>query len=406
MKNLDRNDRNDINDKNNNTNPNGNNEYNAREHYHNLRDLRDCPEYQEFRKLHKYVSLNIIAVIMVFAIMASACIISWTTIFIMDRLNMFVRLKQSMMFLQSIMFMSSVVIGTVISYFASKKFLRPINNIIKATKIIAKGNFKVKVPEASNPGVLRELLESFNKMVEELGGIEIFRNDFINNFSHEFKTPIVSIKGFAKQLKKNNLPPEQQQEYIDIIIKECERLSVMSSKVLLLTKLENQQIITDKKDYSLDEQIRNCILLLEKQWEKKNIAFNIELVPTTFYGNEELLSHVWLNLLDNAIKYSHENGEINVSCRPSRKINPAGGIENMTEVRITDCGIGMDENTLKNIFEKFYQGDTAHSDSGNGLGLPLVKRIAVLCGVKISVQSEKGKGTSFYIYLPGKYEQV
>ena len=259
------------------------------------------------------------------------------------------------------------------------------------------------MPETSNPGVLRELLESFNTMTEELGGIEIFRNDFINNFSHEFKTPIVSIKGFAKQLRQDNLPKEQQQEYIDIIIKECERLSDMSSKILLLTKLENQQIITDKKDYSLDEQIRNCILLLEKQWDKKNIDFNVELAPAVFHGNEEMLSHVWLNLLDNAIKYSRENGEIYVSCRETRKITStsAGGIEKITEVKITDNGIGMGEATLKHIFEKFYQGDTAHSDSGNGLGLPLVKRIIELCGGRISVQSEKDKGTSFYIYLPG-----
>jgi len=357
----------------------------------------DCDELQEF---HDYASLNIVAVIFVFSIMVSASVIAWFSIFVMDRFNMLGRIRHSLMFLQSVMFMASVILGTVIAYFASKKFLKPLNNMIKATKIIAKGNFKVKVPEVSNPGVLRELLESFNKMTEELGGIEIFRNDFINNFSHEFKTPIVSIKGFAKQLKQDSLPKEQQREYIEIIIKECERLSAMSSKVLLLTKLENQQIITDKKDYSLDEQIRNCILLLEKQWDKKNITFNVELAPAVFNGNEEMLSHVWLNLLDNAIKYSRENGEIAVSCRETRKVNAAGGIEKTTEVKITDSGIGMDENTLKHIFEKFYQGDPARSDSGNGLGLPLVKRIIELCGGRISVQSEKDKSTSFYIYLP------
>jgi len=362
----------------------------------------EYPDLQEFQELHDYASLNIIAVIFVFFIMVSAGIIAWISIFALDKLNMLVRIRHSFMFLQSVIFMASVVWGTIIAYFASKKFLKPLNNLIRATKIIAKGNFKIKLPETSNIGVLRELIESFNKMAEELGGIEIFRNDFINNFSHEFKTPIVSIKGFAKQLNQDNLPEEQKKEYIDIIIKECERLSDMSSKVLLLTKLENQQIITDKKDYSLDEQIRNCILLLEKQWNKKNIDFNIELEPVIFHGNEEMMSHVWLNLLNNAIKYSLENSEISVSCREVKKINSGGGIENITEVKITDSGIGMDEATLKHIFEKFYQGDPARSDSGNGLGLPLVKRIVGLCGGRISVQSEKNKGTSFYIYLPGK----
>ncbi|MCL2815804.1 MAG: HAMP domain-containing histidine kinase [Oscillospiraceae bacterium] len=363
-------------------------------------------DYDEFQEFHEYASLNIIAVIFVFAIMLSANILAWFCLFFMDKLDMLVRIKHSVAFLQSVMFMASVVLGTVIAYFASKKFLRPINNMIKATKIIAKGNFNVRLPGTSNVGVIRELIESFNKMAEELGGIEIFRNDFINNFSHEFKTPIVSIKGFARQLKQNslfnNLTDEQRREYIDIIIKECERLSDMSTKVLLLTKLENQQIITGKKDYSLDEQIRNCILLLEKQWNKKNINFNVELAPVVFRGNEEMLSHVWLNLLDNAIKYSSEGGEISVGSREARKMNPAGSIENVTEVKITDNGIGMDEKTLKHIFEKFYQGDAARSDSGNGLGLPLVKRIVSLCGGRISVQSEPEKGTSFYIYLPVK----
>lgn len=373
----------------------------------NLKELKESQkckniDYEEFQKFHKYASLNIITVIFVFAIMLSANILASFCLFAMDKLNVLVRIRDSLAFLQSVIFMASIVWGTLIAYFATKKFLKPINNMIKATKIVAKGDFNVRLPETSNIGVIRELLESFNKMAEELGGIEIFRNDFINNFSHEFKTPIVSIKGFAKQLRQDSLTAEQRTEYIGIIIKECERLSDMSSKVLLLTKLENQQIITGKKDFSLDEQIRNCILLLEKQWNKKNIAFNVELVPSVFYGNEEMTSHVWLNLLDNAIKYSRENGEISVSCREAKKMGPGGSIENVTEVRITDKGIGMDEKTLKHIFEKFYQGDAARSDSGNGLGLPLVKRIVTLCGGRISIQSEKDKGTSFYIYLPGK----
>ena len=363
-------------------------------------DRAKTQEMQEIQEIHEYASVNIIAVFFVFFIMVSASVIAWFCIVALDRFDMFSRFKHSIAVLQSVMFMASVVIGTVIAYFASKKFLKPINNLIKATKIIAKGNFNVKVPETTNVGVIRELLESFNKMAEELGGIEIFRNDFINNFSHEFKTPIVSIKGFAKQLSQKNLPEEKRREYTGIIIKECERLSAMSSKVLLLTKLENQQIITDKKDYSLDEQIRNCILLLEKQWNKKNISFNIELAPANFCGNEEMMSHVWLNLIDNAVKYSRESGEISVFCREVKKAGPSGGIERATEVKIIDLGIGMDEYTLKHIFEKFYQGDAARSDSGNGLGLPLVKRIVELCGGRISVQSEIDKGTSFYIYLP------
>ena len=361
------------------------------------------PENQKnYKEFHKYASLNIVAVVFVFSIMVSASLTAWICILALDRFEMLTNIRHSMILMQEAMFVASVLWGTVIAYFASKVVLKPLGELIKATKIIAKGNFKVKLPESSRIGVIRELLGSFNTMAEELGGIEIFRNDFINNFSHEFKTPIVSIKGFAKQLRSDSLTPGERQEYIDIIIKECERLAAMSSKILLLTKFENQQIITDQKDYALDEQIRNCILLLERQWSKKNISFNVELAPAVFHGNEETVSHVWLNLLDNAVKYSRENGEISVGCRQSNRINPAGGLESFTEVKITDSGIGMDEWTLKHIFEKFYQGDPARSDSGNGLGLPLVKRIVDLCGGRISVQSEKNKGTTFYVYLPGK----
>ena len=365
-----------------------------------MKDPNNPKNYREIEEFHKYASLNIVAVIFVFSIIVSANFIAGACMFALDSLDMLDAIKHSVIFFQQVNFMASVVLGTVISYFAAKKFLKPLNELIKATKIVAKGNFKVKLPETSNIGVIRELLGSFNTMADELDGIEIFRNDFINNFSHEFKTPIVSIKGFAKQLKQDSLSPEERLEYIEIIIKECERMAAMSSKVLLLTKFENQQIITDKKDYSLDEQIRNCILLLERRWAKKNISFNVELTPAIFHGNEEMVQHVWLNLLDNAIKYSRENGEISVSCRQSDKINGLGAIESMTEVKIADAGIGMDEKTLKHIFEKFYQGDPARSDSGNGLGLPLVKRIVDLCGGGISVQSEKDKGTVFYTYIP------
>ncbi len=143
-------------------------------------------------------------------------------------------------------------------------------------------------------------------MAQELGGIEMFRENFINSFSHEFKTPIVSIQGFAKQLKKENLSEEKKQEYIDIIISESKRLTNLSSNILMLSKLENQQIITDKTSFSLDEQIRNCILLLEKQWTAKDISFDIDMQEIQYTTNAEMLSQVWVNIIGNAIKFSPE----------------------------------------------------------------------------------------------------
>ena len=291
----------------------------------------------------------------------------------------------------SIAFIISTVIGTGITLFVSRRFFRPLDNLIKSQKKVAKGDFSARVKAPNNTNVLTELIKSFNAMVEELGSTEMFRNDFINNFSHEFKTPIVSIRGFAKQLQNDSLTDEQRREYIDIIVKESDRLASMSSNILLLTKFENQQIVTDKTEFYLDEQLRSCILLLEKEWTKKNLNLDLNLGEVKYYSNEEMLSHVWQNILSNAIKFSNENGEISVKC-----YSDSSGVT----VKIADNGIGMDDATRKRIFHKFYQGDTSHADQGNGLGLPLAKRVIDLCNGKISVKSQPGKGTTFIVKLP------
>lgn len=295
-----------------------------------------------------------------------------------------------------IAFISSTIIGTAVSLFIGRHFFRPVDDIIKSQKKVANGDFSAKVAAPKGDTIITDLVNGFNAMTEELGSTEMFRNDFINNFSHEFKTPIVSIKGFAKQLANGNLTDEQKKEYIDIIVNESDRLASMSSNVLLLTKFENQQMVTDKTEFFLDEQIRRIILLMEKQWTKKNIDFDLELNEIKYYSNEEMISHIWLNILNNAIKFTPENGTISVKCFRD---------DSDVIIKISDTGIGMDETTQKHIFDKFYQGDTSHTGVGNGLGLPLAKRVATLCGGKISVKSETGKGTTFIVRLPEKNKE-
>ena len=269
--------------------------------------------------------------------------------------------------------------------------IRPIHKVIKAMKKVSQGDFSTRLPEDEGVGEIQELVSSYNHMAEELGSIEMFRKDFINNFSHEFKTPIVSIRGFAKQLEREGLTDEQRREYTRIIVAESERLANMASNVLLLTKLENQQIIANRQKYALDEQIRSCILLLEKQWSDKNLELRLDLDELKYNGNEEMMSHVWLNLISNAIKFSPENGLLELSCMR---------VQNFIVVHVTDHGEGMDELTQLRIFEKFYQGDSAHATEGNGLGLSLAKRIVELCGGKIAVNSAPNEGSIFSVYLP------
>lgn len=287
---------------------------------------------------------------------------------------------------------SCTLISTVLAGIVYKIFLRPIRDMIRATSDIAKGNFKVHIEEnfhgLTDLGILQR---SFNNMARELDGIEMFRSDFINNFSHEFKTPIVSIRGFAHQLQAGGLNEEEQREYIDIIASESDRLANMATNVLLLSKLENQQIVTDKTEFYLDEQLRACILMLEKHWDAKNIELDIDLDAVKYTFNEDMLSHMWINLFGNAIKFTPSNGKIGCTLR----VTDEGAI-----VTVSDTGIGMSEEVRQHIFEKFYQGDRSHSGDGNGIGLTIVGRILVLCNGKITVDSTPGKGSTFTVTLP------
>ena len=341
--------------------------------------------------MKKVRSLNVTMVLAVLFIMVSSSLMTGTCLYILYLFGVLKKAIHTPLVLPIITLFVSMILGSFISIVVGKKFLKPINELIEGMDIVSKGDFSIQVKEMKKDMPLSELMKSFNLMVNELGSIEIFRQNFINNFSHEFKTPIVSIRGFAKQLQKNTLSEEQRKEYTNIIIAESERLTNMSTNILLLTKFENQQIVSDKKEFYLDEQIRKCVLLLEKQWSKKNIEFNFDLEEVQFNTNEEMLSHVWINLLSNAIKFSNSNSEIKISCyREMQDVI----------VKIADHGIGIEPETINHIFDKFYQGDVSHIMEGNGLGLSLVKRIIELCQGDISVKSETGKGTAFTIRLP------
>jgi len=345
--------------------------------------------------MRKIKSLNITMVLFIFFIMVSAGLLTSVCFLFFYALDFFPIPFLTPILSPFIALLVSSIIGTSLSAMVSEKFLKPLHQLINATKIIAKGDFSVRVPEINNDSEIAVLLRNFNQMAEELGSIEMFRNDFINNFSHEFKTPIVSIRGFARQLQNENLSEEKRREYTDIIISEAERLTKMSSNVLLLTKFENQQFITNQTEYDLDEQIRNCIILLEKQWSRKNIDINLNLSNVRIYSNEEMLSYLWINLIDNAVKYTEENGKIFIILYETN--------DNIF-FKITDTGKGMDEHTVKHIFDKFYQADKSRSTYGNGLGLSIVKRIVELCRGEITVDSKIGIGTSFSVTLP-KYQK-
>ena len=261
-------------------------------------------------------------------------------------------------------------------------------------KKLANGDFTVRVNHAEHGYVPREMVEfeqSFNKAAEELGGTEILRKDFINNFSHEFKTPIVSISGFADLLLEEQLPPEDQKEYLTIIRDESRRLADLATNILTLNRVESQTILTDKAAFPLDEQLRQSVLVTQQKWRQKELDFDADLAPAEYTGSEGLLKEVWLNLLDNAAKFSPEGGTVAVNLRKAK---------NALMVSVTDQGEGMSADTQAHIFEQFYQGDTSHTTQGNGLGLAMVKKVLELHGGSIQVNSAPGQGSCFTVTLP------
>ncbi|MBE6674339.1 MAG: HAMP domain-containing histidine kinase [Ruminococcaceae bacterium] len=293
------------------------------------------------------------------------------------------------------MAITSVVLGTIISIITSKMILSPLNMMTSKINSLANGNFGTRVDFdqiVSRVPSFLELSTVFNKLSEELQSTEMLRRDFINNFSHEFKTPIVSIAGFAKLLKKGNLTEEQKEQYLTAIEEESMRLSYMATNVLNLTKVENQSILTDVSKYNVSEQIRSCILLLEPKWAKKELDFQFELDEYTIDANEELLKQVWINLIDNAIKFSNDKGAITITASEKAEL---------LSVSITNYGFEIPPQVMTKIFNKFYQGDVSHSTEGNGIGLSIVKKIVDLHKGKIIAESNNSAVT-FTVTLPKK----
>ncbi|MDY3781006.1 MAG: HAMP domain-containing sensor histidine kinase [Candidatus Faecousia sp.] len=291
----------------------------------------------------------------------------------------------------------SLVCGTLIALFLGSVPLRSMNKMTEGLHRLASGDYKAHIEPKGLLCMIapvRDMVESFNATAAEMEGTEMLRSDFINNFSHEFKTPIVSIAGFAGLLKQGNLSREEQLEYLDIIESESRRLAQMATNVLNMTKVENQTILTDVTIFNLSEQLRTCVLLLERKWETKNLEMNLELEEHMISGNQELLKHVWVNLLDNAIKFSPKGQTVEIS---------AAEEEGRIAVSICNTGSFIPKEQQEAIFRKFYQADRSHNTEGNGIGLAVVKRVVELHGGTVAVESNPSF-TKFTVTLPKKQQ--
>ena len=268
--------------------------------------------------------------------------------------------------------------------------------ITEALAQIAQGNFDVLLePNPLSPH--NDMAEAFNDMARNLGTLESMRQDFISNVSHEIQSPLTSIAGFAALLQKGDLPDDERQKYAAIIEAESKRLSSLSDNLLKLSTLDNDKTPLNKQEFRLDKQLEHIALTLEPQWSAKNLTLEADLDKLTAYGDEDLLSQAWMNLLHNAIKFTPEGGQISLSLTSDGKL---------VTVKISDNGVGIAPKDQMHIFERFYKADKARDRAlgGNGLGLSLVKKIVELHGGKINIESEIGKGSAFIIQLRIKEE--
>lgn len=289
----------------------------------------------------------------------------------------------------------TLFIGILVTSLLSKLFFDPIKKLGSAMEQVANGDFSVRMPEKVYSREIRDIYRGFNLMNRELGNTEILKTDFVSNVSHEIKTPINAIEGYATLLQGCEGLSAQEREYVDKIVFNTKRLSTLTASILLLSKIENQNIPTNQKRFALDEQIRQSLVSMEDAWVSKNIELDVELDRVGYYGSDNLMHHVWDNLISNAVKFSPIDGKVTIRLKKR-------GEEVVFYVQ--DQGPGISKEAQRHIFDKFYQADSSHKEEGNGLGLALVKKILSLEEGSICVENCAEHGCRFTVILKDKIE--
>lgn len=320
--------------------------------------------------VYAVLAVILVAILLVLGVSLSELSTPWTLLILLTLLCLF--------------------LSTVAAYYLMKKIFNPLQQISVAAGKVAAGDFTAEISYQGEFEELERTFENFNRMVKELNSVEIMRNDFIADVSHEFKTPLSAISGYATLLQDSELTEEEKTEYIRKIFFHIDKLNDLTENILRLSKMEQQQFLESPVTFRLDEQLREAIVLLEPKWSEKNLELDLELPEIQFTGHPSLLFTVWTNLIGNAIKYTDAGGTIGVLL---------SGDKESVRITVRDNGIGMDEETKTHIFDKFYQGDTSRKSQGNGLGLAICKEIIRKCEGEITVISTPGEGSEFVVQL-------
>lgn len=335
----------------------------------------------------KGLSMRVIMTLIIIIAYSAITVIAFLITMLLNYFGITVIIPDAVSFL-----IMGVLLGVAVSVIVGAWIFTPISRLGNAMGLVAQGNFDIRLKEKHTFREIEEMNRNFNLMTQELGNTEILQTDFVSNVSHEFKTPITAIEGYATLLQgESGSMSAEQGQYVDKILFNTHRLSKLVGNILLLSKVDNQAIQNQKTAFRLDEQIRQSILQLESQWVKKDIEFDVEMERIDCVGYETLLLHVWNNLIGNAIKF-----------------DPAGGLVELRLVRrdgsavftVRDSGPGIPPEQRQHVFDRFYQSDSSHKQEGNGLGLALVKQIVEISGGSATVDNHPDGGCLFTVILP------
>ena len=313
--------------------------------------------------------------------------------FFIDRGMVETNIQYVMNVIRASILITAALFMAIMALFRHISWNRPMRVFSEAAMRIAQGDFSVRIPPLRRDGkkdFIEVMFDDFNKMAGELASIETLKTDFIANVSHEIKTPLSVIQSCATVLQAASMPEEERREYARTIVEAAQKLTALVTNILKMNRLENQEILPKAETYNLSEQLRRCAVSFEEKWEQKGIGFEADLEEVNVHYDESMLEIVWNNLISNAIKFTDRNGKIMVSLRAQ---------DGYAMVSVTDTGIGMDKETQKHIFDKFFQGDTSHTREGNGLGLALVKKTIDLLGGTVTVDSKPEHGSTFTVCL-------
>lgn len=291
----------------------------------------------------------------------------------------------------------TMVLGGIFLYSETSHLVKPVEEINRVVNRITEGDFSAQIPRRQKPAKnavywneLDELETNVNRMASELAGMDFMRKDFVSNVSHELKTPVASMMGFAQILLESDVPPTEQREYVSLIYDESQRVSRLCENMLRMSRLNNQALVIRREPVMVDEQIRKCVILLSEKWEDKGLEFDLELPRMWLESDPDMLQQIWLNLIDNAMKYSAAGTVIHIS----GQVDDQG-----ISVSVRDEGIGIPPEKQGRIFDAFYQCEESHKKDGNGLGLSIVKRILELLDGSIECRSKEGSGTEMLVSI-------